>query len=134
MTDEKIEEIYTLADAALRNGQKFFRVHCFPFRMTDENMRKHSGSEWDDFWQNLRTGYDWFEQQQRPPDTSLYHITLPPIPAPAAECEDPSISRPLFSLSFSLASLSFFPQSLFLSLTSFNLSLFQTSVSPFLKM
>ncbi|MGY8691128.1 MAG: L,D-transpeptidase family protein, partial [Verrucomicrobiales bacterium] len=31
VTDPRIEEIYTLADAALRNGQPLFRVHCFPF-------------------------------------------------------------------------------------------------------
>ncbi|MBC8231649.1 hypothetical protein H8E77_19030 [bacterium] len=45
MTDAKIEEIYALADAALRNGQKFFRVHCFPFRMTEEKMTKHKKSK-----------------------------------------------------------------------------------------
>ncbi|SVD61889.1 uncharacterized protein METZ01_LOCUS414743, partial [marine metagenome] len=34
MTDAGIEEIYSLCDAALTNGQRFFRVHAFPFRMT----------------------------------------------------------------------------------------------------
>src|SRR4030042_1777164 len=41
MTDAGIEEIYALADGALRNGQKSFKVHIFPFRMTDENMSKY---------------------------------------------------------------------------------------------
>ena len=41
MMDEKMEEIYALADAALRNGQRFFRIHIFPFRMTQENMEKN---------------------------------------------------------------------------------------------
>ena len=68
MTDSKIEEIYCLADAALRNGQKFFRVHCFPFRMTEENMKDHSKSEWITFWQNLKIGYDWFEKTNQPPN------------------------------------------------------------------
>jgi len=68
MTDSKIEEIYCLADAALRNGQKFFRVHCFPFRMTEENMKNHSKSEWITFWQDLKTGYDWFEKTNQPPN------------------------------------------------------------------
>jgi murein L,D-transpeptidase YafK len=67
MTDPKIEEIYCLADAALRNGQKFFRVHCFPFRMTTENMKKHSKSEWISFWENLKIGYDSFEETKQPP-------------------------------------------------------------------
>jgi murein L,D-transpeptidase YafK len=68
MTDPKIEEIYCLADAALRNGQKFFRVHCFPFRMTTKNMEKQSKSEWMSFWKNLKTGYDSFEEAQQPPN------------------------------------------------------------------
>ena len=68
MTDKKIEEIYCLAVAALRNGQKFFRVHCFPFRMTKENMEKHRQSEWMPFWKNLKTGYNSFEEAQQPPN------------------------------------------------------------------
>jgi len=31
MTDEKIEEIYAIADASLRNGQSFFRVHILGY-------------------------------------------------------------------------------------------------------
>ena len=38
MTDAAMEEIYTLADAALRCGQPFFRVHVFPFVMTARNL------------------------------------------------------------------------------------------------
>lgn len=68
MTDPKIEEIYSLADAALRNGQEYFRVHCFPFRMTPENMKRHSNSEWMPFWENLKAGYDWFEEARQPPN------------------------------------------------------------------
>jgi murein L,D-transpeptidase YafK len=68
MTDTKIEEIYALTDAALRNGQKFFRVHCFPFRMTEENMEKHKKSKWCSFWKNLKEGYDFFEKSGRPPN------------------------------------------------------------------
>ena len=45
MTDEKIKEIYALADAALRNGQRFFRVHIFPFRMAKENIKAHQKSK-----------------------------------------------------------------------------------------
>ena len=71
MTDKKIEEIYTLADGALRNGQRFFRVHCFPFRMTEEKMKAHSSSEWLSFWQNLKSGYDFFEETKLPPDVKV---------------------------------------------------------------
>ncbi len=60
MTDAAMEEIYTLAEAALRNGQPFFRVHIFPFRMTAQNMRQYRNSRWYRFWRNLKTGHDWF--------------------------------------------------------------------------
>lgn len=68
MTDPKIEEIYVLAEAALRNGQRFFRVHCFPFRMNGGNMKKHGGSQWYPFWTNLKDGHDFFEDSGLPPD------------------------------------------------------------------
>ncbi len=68
MTDHWIEEIYVLAEAALDHGQRFFRVHIFPFAMTAKNMAKHGGSKWIDFWQNLKQGYDYFENGYYPPD------------------------------------------------------------------
>ncbi|MHB2149699.1 L,D-transpeptidase family protein [Calditrichota bacterium LG25] len=68
MTDSLIEEIYALADAALRNGQPFFRVHIFPFRMTKENMERYRNSRWIEFWQNLKEGYDYFERRHAPPN------------------------------------------------------------------
>lgn len=71
MTDPLIEEIYTLADQALRNGQKFFRVHIFPFRMTEENMVRHRNSKWIEFWKNLKTGYDYFEKSWSPPNVEV---------------------------------------------------------------
>ncbi len=71
MTDPAIAEIYTLADAALRNGQPFFRVHCFPFRMTEAHMRRYAQNEWHDFWINLKEGYDFFAQTHRPPNTRV---------------------------------------------------------------
>ncbi len=67
MTDKKIEEIYTLVHAALSNGQRAVPVHVFPFRMTNENCESHSKSEWNAFWQDLRVGYDRFEQWKAPP-------------------------------------------------------------------
>ena len=71
MTDAKIEEIYTLCDAALGNGQAFFRVHCFPFRMNAERMQEASGHPWFPFWQNLMEGYALFEQTRIPPNTTV---------------------------------------------------------------
>ena len=71
MTDEKIEEIYTLADAALAKGQEFFRVHLFPFRMTDERMTAAAGNPNEAFWKNLREGHDLFDRNAVPPDVSV---------------------------------------------------------------
>jgi murein L,D-transpeptidase YafK len=71
MTDEKIEEIYALCQAALNAGQPFFRIHIFPFRMNEERMQKAASSEHHDFWKNLKTGYDLFEQNRVPPNTGV---------------------------------------------------------------
>ncbi len=62
MTNKRIEEIYTLADAAFRNGQPFFRVHIFPFKMNQKNMNKYKRSKWISFWENLKQGHDFFKK------------------------------------------------------------------------
>jgi murein L,D-transpeptidase YafK len=72
MTDSGIEEIFTLADAAFRKGQSFFRVHIFPYKMTTENMEKYKENAWYGFWSNLKDGYDFFENNNRiPPNVEV---------------------------------------------------------------
>jgi TonB family protein len=72
MTNKRIEEIYAISDAAFRNGQSFFRVHIFPFRMTEENMNSHSESNWYSFWENLKEGYDFFYKNDHiPPNVEV---------------------------------------------------------------
>ncbi len=71
MTDAKIEEIYGLVDAALRNGQPFVPVHIFPFRMEDETMDAYSENRWYDFWMELKEGYDYFEAEEVPPKVEV---------------------------------------------------------------
>lgn len=75
MTDRMVEEIYTLCDAALKNGQKFFRVHSFPFRMTVDRMRKARLNQWHSFWLNLKQGYDAFEKGKVPPNVTVKNKT-----------------------------------------------------------
>lgn len=76
MTNEKIEEIYTLVHSALENGQSFFRVHVFPFKMTTENMNNHKDSQWFEFWSNLKQGYDYFENHNHvPPNVMVQNST-----------------------------------------------------------
>ncbi|MCO7224186.1 L,D-transpeptidase family protein [Pleionea sp. CnH1-48] len=71
MTDPYIEEIYTLVNAALANGQGFFRVHAFPFRMTEERLNREKNHQWYSFWKNLKEGYDWFEEKGTPPNVTV---------------------------------------------------------------
>ena len=73
MTDEKIEEIYALVEAALNHGQRYIAVHAFPFRMSDENMQFYEGNEWYDFWTNLKEGYDYFSLEKVPPKIKVKH-------------------------------------------------------------
>jgi murein L,D-transpeptidase YafK len=68
MTDEGIDEIYSLADAALTKGQESFPVHVFPFRMTAEQTSRHANSMWAEFWSDLKAGYDAFEAKRVPPN------------------------------------------------------------------
>jgi murein L,D-transpeptidase YafK len=71
MTDNRIKDIYTIAYKALQNGQPFFRIHIFPFRMTDNNMKKFRSGKWSEFWQNLKDGYDYFEKYKIPPSVTV---------------------------------------------------------------
>ncbi|MGE5410879.1 MAG: L,D-transpeptidase family protein [Clostridiales bacterium] len=71
MTNPVIEQIYTLIDAAFRNGQKIIRVDVYPFFMTEKNMERYKESEWISFWKNLKEGYDYFEDKKIPPNAKL---------------------------------------------------------------
>ena len=64
MTDPYIEEIYSIVEKALISGQKKIYIHVFPFKMTTKNMSKYSGSEYYDFWKELKPGYDYFEKNK----------------------------------------------------------------------
>lgn len=67
MTNNYIDEIYTIADAAFRNSQPFFRVHIFPFKMNSENMNSHNQSNWKAFRENLKEDYDFFDEHNKKP-------------------------------------------------------------------
>jgi len=71
MTDEVIEEIYTVMSAAYGQGQPFIRVHAFPFPMTAENLAKYADNPNAEFWKNLKDGWDWFEETGRPPNVTV---------------------------------------------------------------
>ncbi len=78
MGDEGIEEIYTLAAAALAGGQRAFDVHAFPFRLDSTSLAGAGNSPWFAFWNELKAGYDSFEESRRPPriDVRDRHYTI----------------------------------------------------------
>ncbi|MBB1249054.1 murein L,D-transpeptidase family protein [Rhizobium sp. G21] len=71
MSDAAVLQIYAFARDSFRGGQKAFQIQAFPFRMTADNMAKHRSSEHFPFWQNLKTGYDYFEITKRPPEVEV---------------------------------------------------------------
>lgn len=71
MTDEVIEEIYTLMSKAYEKGQSFIRVHAFPFPMTDANLEAYASNPNIEYWKNLKQGWDWFETHRTPPDVTV---------------------------------------------------------------
>ncbi|MEI8107514.1 MAG: L,D-transpeptidase family protein [Verrucomicrobiota bacterium] len=71
MTDEKIEEIYTLCEAALNGGQSAFSVEIYPFRPTPARLATESMSPWIDFWTQLSHGYQSFENNRLPAQPSV---------------------------------------------------------------
>jgi murein L,D-transpeptidase YafK len=71
MTDALIEEIYALARESFRGGQTQFHVHAFPFRMSEENMKRYRNHKWYAFWKTLKQGYDDFELSRVPPKVAV---------------------------------------------------------------
>lgn len=68
MTDYYIEEIYTLCTSALDSGQPIFRIHSFPFRLTNKNLNNHKSHPALSFWKNLQPGFNYFEKTKTPPN------------------------------------------------------------------
>ena len=63
MTDEGIEEIYALAEAALGRGQGQFWVHAFPAHLTKDWLAAQEASPWIAFWRDLKRCYDHFQRE-----------------------------------------------------------------------
>jgi murein L,D-transpeptidase YafK len=71
MTNAVMDEVFALAEAALRKGQASIDLHVFPFRMTEANLASHARSTWIGFWRELQQGYDAFESTRTPPRVGL---------------------------------------------------------------
>jgi murein L,D-transpeptidase YafK len=76
ITDTYIKELYILAVEARNNGQATIPVNIFPIRMDDKGMaylnETYAGNlKLLDFWKNIKTGYDLFEQKKLPPKVNV---------------------------------------------------------------
>lgn len=67
MTNPVIEEVFTLAQSAIKGGQEAIHVHAYPFRMTEAKLRAYALNEWYEFWRNLKDVHDQFETTRRVP-------------------------------------------------------------------
>ena len=67
ITDESVDQVYAVVEAALGNGQDAVDVHVFPFALTDAALAAEAGSAWQPFWRNLKQGFDMFEVARVPP-------------------------------------------------------------------
>ena len=71
MTDEQIEEIYSLARDALLNGQESFQIQAYPFRMTPAKLAHHRTNPNIAFWKMLKIGNDHFEATHLEPKVEV---------------------------------------------------------------
>lgn len=77
MTNDKIKELYWLSLQAFNNGQTQVPIHIFPYKFNNTKndqleTAKHSRMpSLLSFWDNLRSGYAYFEQTHRLPNVSV---------------------------------------------------------------
>jgi murein L,D-transpeptidase YafK len=103
MTDEQIQEIYTLARLSFQGGQRAFQVQAYPFRMTPENMAKHRNDPNMEFWRMLKEGHDNFQVTGQTPkvDVCAKRYVFNSIAVdgvkfnPTAECPQMSVPDPI---------------------------------------
>ena len=75
ITDDKIRELYVLCVEAKNAGQTSIPIHLFPIRFTDVGILAIKANQMDlavrILWDNLRTGYDWFEMKKNLPKVTV---------------------------------------------------------------
>lgn len=71
LTDDIVEDVYEIVEAALEAGQPRVPVHVFPFELTREKLAEQAGHEWSDFWRELKRGHDLFLRDGLPPRTFI---------------------------------------------------------------
>ena len=71
VTDSNMEDIYAAMRDAFAGGQKSVQVQIYPFRMHFLNMFFRASGPHEDFWKQLKVGYDKFEITNRPLDVKV---------------------------------------------------------------
>lgn len=71
MGNAQIEEIFYLVEQALQSGQSAVQVHVFPFHFDASQSAIILQSEWLNFWQNIRQGYERFNATKQPLNISV---------------------------------------------------------------
>lgn len=71
MTNDGIDEIYTIVYKAFESGQQKIQLAVFPFRMDKQHMEKYDKSSCLAFWDSLKPGYDLFERDHLPPIVTI---------------------------------------------------------------
>jgi hypothetical protein len=97
MTDEQMQEIYTLARLAFQGGQRSFQVQAFPFRMTPQNIAAHRNDPNMEFWRMLKVGYDHFEVTHQEPkiDVCSRRYVFDSIPQPGVRFSPTGMCPPM---------------------------------------
>ncbi|RNW11412.1 transpeptidase [Serratia nematodiphila] len=67
MTNTYMDEIYRYVEAAFAYGQSRVDISIYPFRMTEQNLKRHALSSYIAFWRQLKPGYDYFAKNHQPP-------------------------------------------------------------------
>jgi len=67
MTNTYMDEIYRYVEAAFAYGQSRIDISIYPFRMTEQNLKRHGSSSYIAFWRQLKPGYDYFIKNHQPP-------------------------------------------------------------------
>ncbi|RFZ95151.1 2-dehydro-3-deoxyphosphooctonate aldolase [Mucilaginibacter conchicola] len=71
MTDDGIEEIYTLLYKAFTSGQQKIALEIYPFKMDNQHLKDFAASPYMAFWKMLKPAYDKFEKDHLPANISV---------------------------------------------------------------
>jgi murein L,D-transpeptidase YafK len=69
--DAPMQDLFAAVRDAIKHGQKSVQLHIFPFRMNSLNMFFHRNNKHYNFWQQLKLGYDRFEETRQDINVSV---------------------------------------------------------------